>query len=53
MRGGGGSKRRKGGSGGGGGSGVRRRGYHHLTQPLMRIFEPVCKDVKAQLLSGK
>lgn len=25
---------------------------HHLTQPLMRIFEPVCKDVKAELLSG-
>jgi hypothetical protein len=26
---------------------------HHLTQPLMRIFEPVCKDVKAELLSGE
>eukprot|EP00879_Flechtneria_rotunda_P026325 GHRR01028063.1.p1 GENE.GHRR01028063.1~~GHRR01028063.1.p1 ORF type:complete len:255 (+),score=96.26 GHRR01028063.1:87-851(+) len=25
---------------------------HHLAQPLMRIFEPVCKDVKAELLSG-
>eukprot|EP00775_Hariotina_reticulata_P002392 gene2392-2696_t len=25
---------------------------HQLTQPLMRIFEPVCKDVKAELLSG-
>jgi hypothetical protein len=26
---------------------------HQLTQPLMRIFEPVCKDVKAELLSGE
>lgn len=26
---------------------------HHLAQPLMRIFEPVCKDVKAELLSGE
>jgi DNA polymerase delta subunit 1 len=26
---------------------------HQLAQPLMRIFEPVCKDVKAELLSGK
>jgi len=25
---------------------------HHLTQPLMGIFEPVCKDVKSELLSG-
>eukprot|EP00878_Enallax_costatus_P012125 GHUV01012659.1.p1 GENE.GHUV01012659.1~~GHUV01012659.1.p1 ORF type:complete len:774 (+),score=276.28 GHUV01012659.1:341-2662(+) len=25
---------------------------HQLAQPLMRIFEPVCKDVKAELLSG-
>jgi hypothetical protein len=26
---------------------------HQLAQPLMRIFEPVCKDVKAELLSGE
>jgi hypothetical protein len=26
---------------------------HQLALPLMRIFEPVCKDVKAELLSGK
>jgi hypothetical protein len=25
---------------------------HHLAQPLMRIFEPVVKDVRAELLSG-
>ena len=33
--------------------GGQEEGHHHLTQPLMRIFEPVCKDVKAELLSGE